>query len=127
MKTFAQAAIIFMIVLVSVFVCFNLITGNVTDNEAEVALSRSVEQALYVTLDGEAYSISNNEDFINDFLVNLAMQIQSGTDIDVRVLEVDYKEGLMDVEIKESLVYPDGEVRVVSCRKTVILEAEDAS
>lgn len=125
MKTFAQAAIIFLTVVATAFLCFNLITGSITDNEAEAALSQSVEQALYVTLtSGETYSIDSNEDFVNDFLSNLLVQVNSPADIAVRILDVDYQEGLLDVEVTETMTYPDGKTREVTCRKTVLLDAE---
>lgn len=126
MKTFAQAAIIFIIVIVSVFVCFNIITGSVTDNEAENTLSQSVEQALYTTMSGQSYTIQNKDEFVADFMINLALQTNSQAELNIRVLDVDEVEGLLDVEIIETLMYPDGKTREVSCRKTVIFE-EDAA
>ena len=67
MKTFAQAAVIFMIVMVAVFVCFNLITGSITDNEAENTLSQAVEQALFTTISEKSYSIETREEFVANF------------------------------------------------------------
>lgn len=126
MKTFAQAAVIFMLVITTVFVCFNLITGNVTDNEAENSLSQTVEQAVYTTLSEKSYTIENQDEFIADFNTNLILQTQSMAELKVRILEVDVTEGLLDVEVTETLTYPDGKVREVSCRKTVIFEEEAA-
>lgn len=127
MKTFAQAAIIFMIVLVSVFVCFNIITGSVTDNEVEIALSQSVEQAMSNTLSGQSYSINNKDEFVGAFLINLVELTDSKAELDVRILAVDEVEGLMDVEVTETLTYPDGEVREVACRRTVIFEEDQST
>ena len=124
MKTFAQAAIIFMVVIVSVFICFNIITGSVTDNEVENTLSQSVEQALSVTLKGNTHSIQNRDEFVAEFMFNLIEQTKSKSELNVRVLAVDEVEGLMDIEVTETLTYPDGKVREVNCRKTVIFEEE---
>lgn len=122
MKTFVQAAVIFLIVLAASLLCFNLITGNTTDNEAEKALAQSVEQSMYNALTNEVYSIHNNDEFIADFLTNLSLQVDSGASLHVRVIDADYVEGLLDVEVTETLTYPDGKTREVSCRRTVILE-----
>lgn len=124
MKTFAQAAAIFMLVITTAFICFNLITGNVTDNEAENSLSQTVEQALYTTLSEKSYSVENQDEFIADFNTNLLLQTQSKAELTVRILEADASEGLLDVEVTETLTYPDGKVREVSCRKTVLFEEE---
>lgn len=124
MRTFAQAALIFLIVMVSVFVCFNIITGSITDNEAETTLSQSVEQALYTTLSERAYSIENQDEFVADFLINLTKQTQSKSELLVRILAADETNGLLDIEVTETITYPDGKVREVSCRKTVILEED---
>ena len=124
MKTFAQAAIIFLLVVVAVFVSFNLITGSITDNETENTLSQSVEQALYNTMSSHSYSIENQEEFLSDFMINLISQTKSKSELDLRILEVDKEEGLLDIEVRESITYPDGKVREVSCRKTVIFEEE---
>lgn len=122
MKTFAQAAIIFMIVMVSVFVCFNVVTGSITDNEAENTLSQSVEQAMYNTLSEHSYTINNKDEFVAEFLTNLILQTNSKSELDVRILAVDEVEGLMDIEVRETLTYPDGKIREVKCRQTVIFE-----
>lgn len=122
MKTFAQAAVIFMIVMVAVFVCFNLITGSITDNEAENTLSQAVEQALFTTISEKSYSIETREEFIANFYINLFEQTQSKAKFTVKILEVDETAGLLDVEVTETLVYPDGKTREVKCRKTVVFE-----
>lgn len=122
MKTFAQAAIIFMIVIVTVFVSFNIITASITDNEVENSLSQSVEQALYTTMSNKFYSINNKDEFISDFLTNLVLQTNSKSTVNVRILDVDKDEGLMDIEVVETIPYPDGKIREVNCRKTVILD-----
>lgn len=126
MKSFAQAAIIFMVVIVAVFVSFNLVTGNVTDTEAEKSLSQSVEQALYVTLKGETHSVENKDEFIAEFMTNLVLQTQSKSELTVRVLEADEIEGLLDIEVTETLTYPDGKIREIKCRRTVLFEEEVA-
>lgn len=122
MKTVMQASLIFMILVMTVIGCFNLMTASIVSTEVETSLTQSVEQALYVTLSDKAYTVDDEDAFVSDFLINLVDRIESPGDISVKIVAVDEEEGLIDVEVTETVAFPAGQKKEITCRRTVLFE-----
>lgn len=91
-------------------------------NEVENALSDAIESTVETMLVKETYTVSDQNEFIADFIQALLLQIESDSEIKVNVLAADEKKGLLSVEVVENYKHPNGNQGTVSCVKTVILE-----
>lgn len=87
----------------------------------DTELSTCVSEAVKNTMDG---SFSSNEEMAQDFEKNLKAGINSAGNISVKYFGIDYKKGLLDVEVVQTYQM-DGKTRTVKCRKTSVLEEKE--
>ena len=111
--------------LVSLFVFVMMLTlfgRSARQNEAEYMLAQAIDSSLSDVMQGRNHAITENEDFVADFLKALLIQANSDSDISVSVLEADYKQGILSVEITEKFKHPNGNTGSVSQVRTVIFD-----
>lgn len=122
MKTFAQVAGIFLIIVLTIVFMANKMTSTTSDTELEAALDQAVEHALYVAMTDNTYSIDDTEKFAADVMVELFATSNTTADFTFKFNHIDIENGLVDFEVTQkvkvnSLIKSD-----ITCRKTVILE-----
>lgn len=123
MKTGITGTILFMVIILSAFINLSITTENVRLEEIEQALGNAQRQTIENTKIKEMYQINSEEELMAEFNRNLLTQISSDSDITVRVLDADYEEGMLDVEVIAKFKYPTGKDGKVSVRKTIIYDA----
>ncbi len=114
---FGVVAGIVLILFVCVIVAINGRT--LRQNEVEQSLETAMEHVMK-QLEREEGAYDNQEDFLLEFLEALLIQIDSTSDIEVRVLGADEKKGLISVEVIETYQHPNGRRGTVSVRRTMI-------
>ena len=122
MKNAIIACVLILLFIISALIMLTVYNQNTRQNELEDSLSAAVEQTLENLKIKKNYSIDNTDEFIADFLENLLVSIESDSDIKVEILSVDIEKGLLDVCVTETYRQPNGSMKDIRCRKTVILE-----
>ena len=95
-----------MLTVMGILVIFIVITVNgrmTRQKESTDALGQAVETAVENTMEQDNYTINDNKEFIADFLQNLLLQIENNADVEVNVAGLDYKKGLLSVNVVEHL------------------------
>ena len=101
---------------------FSITSYSVRENEIFHAVETAAYDTIKVLNTHELYKVESQDEMIADFIQNLLIQIDSDSAIKIRVLEADFEEGLLDVEVTEIFKYPNGVEREIPYRKTVIIE-----
>lgn len=122
MKNAIIASVLILMLIITSLILFTIYNENTRQNELEDSLSIAVEQSLENLKLNKSYSINNTDEFVADFLENLLVSIESDSDVTVEILSVDIEKGLLDVNVIETYKQPNGSVKSISCRKTVIME-----
>lgn len=94
---------------------------SVRKNELEKALEHAAEQAIGSLVKEENKEISR-EEFIEIFIENLSMGIESDSEVVVSIMEADPEKGILSVRAEEEFKNPLGKVGKVQAERTVILE-----
>lgn len=111
--------------LVSLFVFVMMLTlyGRAArQDETKAMLSQAIDSSLANAMQGRDDTIQEKEAFVADFLKALLIQANSDSDITVSVLEADYEQGILSVEITEKFRHPNGNTGSVSEVRTVIFD-----
>ena len=118
-----------MLTVMGILVIFIVITVNgrmTRQKESTDALGQAVETAVENTMEQDNYTINDNKEFIADFLQNLLLQIENNADVEVKVAGLDYKKGLLSVNVVEHFTHPSGKDAELSYSTTVVMEQADA-
>lgn len=121
MKLILKGAIaVFVIFLIAVCV-LDTGTSIVRRNEtAELA-----ENAAYETLNAmknESTEIGSDQEMIAEVIKNIVIKYDTNSDVEVRIISMDSRNGLLDLEIIQTFKHSNGEEETVTERRTVILE-----
>lgn len=108
--------------ILSVVIVMTLCGTNMRQNELNRAIDNALEATMKNQFNEATDSANNNEDFVEDFLDSLLIQINSNCSIVVNVLDVDYEKGLLSVEVIEKYKHPIGTEGEVSVKRTIIME-----
>lgn len=91
-------------------------------DELERAVSGAVKQTVKAThADGQT-DITSNKEMVAHFVNVVSNNIKSDGDISVKVLGVDYEDGLLDVKVSETFKYLNGKEKTIEVRKCAIYE-----
>ena len=114
-------------VIVSGFIVVILITALTilsveSKQDRKDELERVVAAAVKDSQIKEQKIIKSDKDMIANFVQNVCISLKAKGDISVKVMGVDYKEGLLDVYVLEKFEYLTGKNGTVSVRKCAIYE-----
>lgn len=90
--------------------------------ELEESLGNAIEQSMEIAYVKKTYAINNEMELISDFTGSLLSQLSSESDIELKIMNVDYVNGCLDVEVTEKFKHFTGKEGSVTVRKTVIFE-----
>ena len=91
-------------------------------DELERVVAAAVKQTVKDSQIKEQKIIKSDKDMIANFVQNVSISLQAKGEISVKVMGVDYKEGLLDVYVLEKFEYLTGKNGTVSVRKCAIYE-----
>lgn len=120
-----QVVILSGIIITTVVISFILLSINCKSSrkfELDEAVTVALQQTLEDTYIRESFEITTEEQMMEQFTKNLAMRIDSVSDIKIEFITVDYLNGIMDVEVEESFVYPNGKAGSVIYRRAIICD-----
>lgn len=110
------------IILVLLLFCLYTIQGDLTrKRETSNSITQAMENAAAkMTEDEEVYI--GNEEFRTAFVQNLMLQLDSASDVKVKILMSDYKKGLIQAEVAQHYKTPRGDEKDVTQTRTILVE-----
>ena len=121
MKKVLITALGILMVLIFIMTYYTLHGRQIRQTELNNAMTSSMEHTMQVLLAEEGVP-ETEEAWIAMFLQSLTMQIDSASELTVRILEADMQKGILSVEAVLVFGHPLGNQGSVSCYRTVILE-----
>lgn len=91
-------------------------------DELNKAVASAVKQTVQISQIDNQKEIRNNDEMVAEFVNILCSDMTSDTDLQIDVMGVDYKEGLLDVKVTGSFTYLNGKKENIIVRKTAIYD-----
>lgn len=89
--------------------------------ELKMNLPSVVEATIENMMLDKKYNINNYNEFLADFVSNMSVNLDTDSDIMVKVLKADKEKGLLAIKVIEEYSHPNGNRGTVECERTVIL------
>lgn len=89
-------------------------------DELDKVVSAAVKQTVKESQIEEQTNINSDKEMIAQFIQNMCTSIKSDGDLQIEIMGVDYKEGMLDVMVTEKFVYPNGKQGKITSRKCAI-------
>ena len=121
MRNILTAFIAALIAVVIILTGFTIHGRSIRQVELDNALKSSMEDAMTSLLYEEGRP-ETEEEWRTAFLLSLALQINSASDLTVNILEADMEAGILSVEATLNWTHPIGTRGSVSNTMTVIME-----
>lgn len=110
------------IILILLLLCLYTVQGDATrSRESSESIAQAMENAV-AKMAKEENGYQSNEEFRAAFIENLLAQIDSKSDVKVKILMSDYEKGLIQAEVTEDYTTPRGDAKSVACMRTILLE-----
>lgn len=112
------------IILCFMLTIFSVLTINSVSSvrvEQQTTLDNVVDVSLKAIQLDKVYNQNNYEEVVNDLLQLVILQSASDGNIEIKILEANTKEGLLDVEVSKTYKWYGIKKQIVS-RRTVILD-----
>ena len=91
-------------------------------DELDKAVSGAVKQTVKAShADGQT-DITSNKEMVAHFINTICTNIKSDGKISVKVMGVNYKDGLLDVKVSQTFKYLNGKEKTITVRKCAIYE-----
>ena len=122
--------IILIFTVIALFLTGAVTAGNIMEksrreHEMKVALEKAMELTIKNIVADPVYFAENNEQLIADVTQNFIVQLDSEIDeLIIKVVDVDYITGLLDIEATQFFKYPGGIKGEITIRKTILAENE---
>ena len=91
-------------------------------DELDRVVSAAVKQTVRDSQIQNQTNITSDKEMVAQFIQNMCTSISSDGDIQVKVMGVDYKEGMLDVLVTEKFFYLTGRQAKISTRKCAIYQ-----
>lgn len=122
MKTFIQAAGLFLIVILTILFMSNSFSKATMHTELENTLDTALEHSLYVAMSNNVYTIDDTDELAADVMHELFSSCNVKADYRIAFNVIDKDEGIVDVEVTQTFdTFPKIKTEIV-CRRTIILE-----
>lgn len=108
--------------IIAIVIVMTLWGINIRQNELNNAVNVALKETIENQFDSKTYSVNSNDELVADFMEALLVQINSDSTVVVNVLDVDYRKGLLSVEVIEKYKHPIGTEGQVSVKQTAIME-----
>lgn len=120
-----------LIEIVLIAMMFEMVSLNIREDELNTIVSMAISNTQLVMqeiIEDELYQTTNARMILDDekyfelFMDNLDTLISTDSVYEVRLLAIDYTKGLIDVEVDLKYRSIDGSLKVLSTRKTSIVD-----
>ena len=95
----------------------SVIRRNETAQIAEKAAYESVN-----AVKNESTEINSDQEMIAEIVKNVILEYNSNSDIVVKIISIDTRNGMVDLEVDQTFTHANGFTETTSERRTVILE-----
>lgn len=95
----------------------SVIRRNETAQIAEKAAYESVN-----AVKNESTEINSDQEMIAEIVKNVILEYNSNSDIVVKIISIDTRNGMIDLEVDQTFTHANGFTETTSERRTVILE-----
>lgn len=109
-------------ILCVVMIQSSINSKSVREAELRDGLSVSISQTMKEVMEGESYGVGDEDEFTAAFLQGLLMKVNSDVSLQVKIIDLDLKEGLMDVEVRAEYEDIKRVKKELSLRRTVVYE-----
>ena len=124
MKLLIRGAFTFFAITLLVITCLDISSSNVRETETATLANNSAYQSIKVLANG-SYDINNMDELVAEAVKDIVMNKESDSDIKIQVLSVDAENGLIDLNIIQTVKHLNGKETKTEERRTVILEKKD--
>lgn len=125
MKTFIQAAGIFLIFVLTLLFVINIFGHTTSDTELNNSLDRALEHALYNVTSEKIYTVNDTEELAADVIYELVTSSNIDAEYSIKMGALNKEEGLIDVEVTQKVKGSKLINSEATCRRTVILAVSD--
>lgn len=122
MKTFVQSAGILILIILTIFFMSGKFSSTTSEIELQNSLDEAVDHALYVAMSKNVYSIDTKDELAADIMHELFTTCNVKADYEIAFNVIDLENGLVDVQVTQSVYVSPLMHSEVICRRTVILE-----
>ena len=116
-----MAAVIILCFSLTIFSILTINSYESSKIEQQTSLNNATDSALHASQLDKKYNKDNYEELANDLLQNIILQSEANGVLNVKILEVNTKEGLLDVLVNKQY-YWLGTKKTIETRRTVVLE-----
>lgn len=121
MKNIIIGFVVTIIALLCIQITLTVNARQIRQQEVTDALDAALEGTINV-LAKKTYNIDDKSEYIADLVMGLSSQIDSNSDVSIKILDADYDKGLLSVQVTETFKHVNGKEGKVVANKTVLLE-----
>ena len=120
-KTIIVSVIGLSSILLVIMIQTTINTATVCREEISDSLSTAMYQTMSEVIEKNSYGIHNRNEMIAAFLQAMLQKIKTDIDLTVRIHEVNYETGRMDIEAIGEYRLPNRRTKRVSVRRQVVI------
>lgn len=124
MKIAIKTALTFISILFLVLVIMDMGAKNTKETETFASSTNSAFSSVLFDGNG-SYEVETDLDLVNEAIQDIINTKESNADIKVQVLGVDAENGMIDLNVIQTIKHVNGKVTQTMDRKTVILEVKE--
>lgn len=122
MKNAIRGAFLFLSISLLIIVVLDITTNGVKKTETADIANNAAYQAISTKAEG-VNEIENIDELVAEAIKEIVMTKNSNASIKVQVLGIDAENGLLDINVIQTLKHSNGKETVSEERRTVILES----
>lgn len=123
MKNIIKGIGLFIAISVLIIVCLDVSVAGTKHNETSFIANSAPYEALRIKLTGE-YNLEDDMDLVAELVRNAVINKYSNADLKIQILGIDAENGLLDVNIIQTVKHINGKKTVEEERRTVVVETE---
>lgn len=121
MKMAIRGAFTFIVIMLVVIIGSNSSRKGVIATET-ATISNNAAYIPIKMLSNGAYTVSNDEDLMGEVIKEIVLNKETNADIKVQVFSIDAENGLVDLNVIQTIKHANGQSTTTEERRTVILE-----
>ncbi|MCH5266347.1 MAG: hypothetical protein J1F02_10640 [Lachnospiraceae bacterium] len=124
MRTVIVSVIGISSVLLVVMIQSTINTEALRSEEISEALSTAMVQTMSEVMERESYGIENRNEMIAAFLQAMIQKVNSDISLTVKIHQLNYETGTMEVEAQGEFLLPDHKKKRVSVRRRIAFASQ---
>lgn len=123
MKNIIKGVGLFIAISTLIIVCLDVSVSGTKHNETSSIANNAPYEALKIKLTGE-YNLENDIDLVAELIRNVVINKYSNSDLKIQILGIDAENGMLDINIIQTIKHINGKETIEEERRTVIVETE---